>query len=200
MQLSIRTTAFAFLAVALAFVGCDTNEPDPINPEELITQVTITFTNAADGSDTVTIVASDSDGDGAGITFSPMSASLRQGATYNATIELRDTINNEDITEEIEEESEEHLFRYTLSPSTAGAVTITDSESDYTTEDENGAGDLLVGLAFNVAVDAAASGTGTLNATLFHFDDAPKTSSTATSDEIDVDIDFPVTFATVVAP
>ena len=196
MSTSIRTTAFAFLAVALAFVGCDTNEPDPINPEELITQVTLTFTNAADAADTITITASDPDGDGAGLTFSPVSASLRQGASYNATIELRDTINDTDITEEIEEESEEHLFRYALSPSSAGTVTITDSESDYTTEDENGAGDLLVGLAFDVAVDAGASGNGTLNTTLFHFDDAPKTSSTATSDEIDVDIDFPVTFET----
>ena len=32
-----------------------------------------------------------------------------------------------------------------------------------------------------------------MNAILYHFDDAPKTSSTATSDEIDVEVPFPVT-------
>ncbi|MDX1420240.1 MAG: hypothetical protein R3181_09760 [Rubricoccaceae bacterium] len=180
----IRNTTFAFLAVALAFAGCDTNEPDPIGPgeEELVTEVTLTLVNTADASDTVTITASDPDGDGAGITFSPSRAALQAGATYDGSIELRDTINDEDITEEVEEEAEEHLFRYTLAPS--GSVTVTD-------EDANG---FDVGLQFQVAVDAAAAGDGTLNVVLYHFDEEPKTGNDATSDEIDVDIDFPVMF------
>lgn len=189
-------TALA-LTVALTLTACDT--ATDVNPPELITEVTVTLTNTADASDTVTIVASDADGDGAGITFAPASVQLTPGATYEGSIELRDTINGEDITEEIEEEAEEHLFRYTVTPSGSGTAAITDTESDYVTGDENG-GDYLVGLDFEVTVAGGAMGVGTLNATLFHFDDDPKTGNSATSDEIDIDIDFPISFGTITAP
>jgi hypothetical protein len=179
-----RTASLGLFAAALAFAGCDTGEPDPINPEELITEVTLTLTNQADASDEVTITASDPDGDGAGLTFSPDHLHLTPGATYSGTITLLDTVNDEDITEEVEEEAEEHLFRYTLTPSGSGTVMITD-------EDANG---FDVGLAFELTVDADASGDGELNVVLYHFDEEPKTGNDATSDEIDVDIDFPVMF------
>lgn len=199
------TNPFTRGALALALLGslsltaCDSGEPDDdgAGEEELITQVTLTLTPTGGGS-AVTISASDPDGDGAGITFSPATLALTPGTTYDGTIELRDTINGEDITEEVEGEAEEHLFRYTLAPASAGTVTITDAESDYTSEDENG-GDFAVGLTFRVQTEAGASGTGTMNAVLYHFDEGPKTSSTATSDEIDVDIAFPVSFATPAA-
>ncbi len=189
-RLSGGTLGLALLAFS---AGCDSGEPEPINPEEFITDVTITLTNDADASDTVTITASDDDGDGAGLTFSPARISLRQGALYSGTIEISDEINDESITEEIEEEAEEHLFVYAVSPASAGEATITDTESDYVSGDENN-GDFNVGLAFNLGVNSAASGQGTLNATLYHFDEEPKTGNNATSDEIDIDIDFPVQF------
>ena len=192
-------------ALALALLGslsltaCDSGEPDDdgAGEEELITQVTLTLTPTTGGAP-VTISASDPDGDGAGLTFSPATLALRPGTTYDGTIELRDTINGEDITGEVEEEAEEHLFRYTLTPASAGTVTVTDTESDYTSVNENG-GDYAVGLAFRVVTASGASGTGTMNAVLYHFDDGPKTSSTATSDEIDVDVAFPVSFQSTAA-
>lgn len=190
-----RSLAALALLGSLSLTACDSGEPDDgAGEEELITQVSITLTNTADASDAVTITASDPDGDGAGLTFSPASVTLRPGATYTGSIELRDTINNEDITAEVAGEAEEHLFRYTFQPASAGTVTLTDRESDYTSVNENG-GDFAVGLAFRAAVASGASGMGTLNAVLYHFDDAPKTSSTATSDEIDIDIAFPVSFS-----
>jgi hypothetical protein len=187
------------LGLVLTTSACDSNEPDPDGPgeQEFITSVQIALTNTTDASDAVTITASDPDGDGAGIVFSPTSVTLRAGATYDAAIELRDDINDEEVTEEIGEEAEAHLFRYTLSPAGSGTVTITDRESDYVPagQDENGAGDLPVGLTFRVVVAGSAAGAGTFNATLFHFDEgAVKNSATATSDERDIDIDFPVTF------
>ncbi|MEM6288673.1 MAG: hypothetical protein AAF845_16160 [Bacteroidota bacterium] len=187
------------LVGALTLTACDSGEPDdgPGEPE-LITEVVVTLTNTADASDSVTITASDSDGDGANITFSPTSVTLRPGATYAGTIELNDTINNEEITEEIEEEAEEHLFLYAFAPASSGTITITDTESDYTSDDDNG-GNFLVGLTFEAAVSGNASGTGQLRAILYHFDDDPKTSSTDTSDEIDIDIDFPVSFVSPAA-
>lgn len=185
---------------ALTLTACDSGEPDDdgAGEEELITEVSVTLTNTADASDTVTITVSDPDGDGDGLTFSPSSVTLRPGATYAGSIKLRDTINDEDITEEVEEEAEKHLFRYAFDPASAGTISPTDAESDYTSENENG-GDYAVGLAFQAAVASGASGSGTLNAVLYHFDDAPKSGSTATSDETDIDIAFPVSFSAGVA-
>ena len=194
-----RFTSLAALAlvgaVPLTLTACSSGEPDDpgAGDEELITRVEVTLTNTSDAQDAVTIVASDPDGDGEGVTYSPASISLRPGATYSGTIELRDTVNDEDITAEIEDEAEEHLFAFSLDPASAGSITLTDTESDYTTEDDNN-GDFAVGLAFQIAVSANASSDGFLNARLYHFDDAPKTRNTATSDEIDVDVAFPVAF------
>jgi hypothetical protein len=191
----LRTLTAVALAGTLTLAACDSEPVDPPNEGELITEVTITLTNTASAADAHTITASDPDGDGAGITFSPTSVTLRPGATYSGAITLRNTIDNEDITEEIAgDESEEHLFRYTFNPATFGAVTLTDRESQYTTQNTNG-GDYAVGLAFSAVLADGITGSGTLNARLYHFDEGPKTSSTATSDEIDIDIDFPVTIA-----
>lgn len=186
-------------ALALALLGslsltaCDSGEPDDdgAGEQELITQATLTLTPSGGG--TALTVQANFDADGTNPTFTPARLALAPGTTYDGTIELRDTANGVDITDEIADEAEEHLFRYTLQPASAGTVTITDSESDYTSGDENG-GDYAVGLAFRVVTAAGASGTGTMNAVLYHFDEGPKTGSTATSDEIDVDVAFPVSF------
>lgn len=189
-----RGVAALALLGSLSLTACDSGEPDgSAGEEELITQVTLTLVNTADASDTVTIAASDPDGDGAGLTFAPASVALRPGASYDGTIELRDTINDEDITAEVQDEAEEHLFRYAFQPASAGTVGLIDLESRYVSTNDNG-GDYAVGLVFRAEVATGASGSGTLTAVLYHFDDAPKTSSTATSDEIDVDVAFPVTF------
>ena len=189
----LRPGALALVA-ALSLTACDSGQPDDdgAGEEELITQVTLSL-SPSDGGAAQTIQAN-FDADGNNPTFSPSTLTLRPGVSYDGSIQLRDTFNDEDITEEIEEEAEEHLFRYTLSPSSAGTVRITDTESDYSSENENG-GDFAVGLAFEVDVAPNASGTGMMEALLYHFDDAPKTSSTATSDEIDVEVEFPVAFA-----
>ncbi len=185
---SLRST-LVLLLVGLA--GCDATPADP-NPQELVTQVRITFTNTIDATDVVTITASDPDGDGADVTFSPASATLRAGATYSGSITLDDTVNGVSLTDEIRAEAEEHLFAYAFDPSAAATVTLTDRESDYTGEDTNG-GDFAVGLTFRVAVAATASGSSEMRAVLYHFDVVPKTSSTSTSDEADLDLPFPVT-------
>ncbi len=188
--LSRGATALALLA-SLTLTACDSGEPDgPPNEEELITQVAITLTNDDDAGDSVTITGTASDGEVID-TFTPSRITLRPGATYSGTIALDDTINNVDITDEVRDEADEHLFRYSFQPASGGTVTLTDSESDY----QSGGRDIAVGLTFQATVASGASGTGTLSAVLYHFDDAPKTSSTATSDEIDVDIAFPIQFA-----
>ena len=180
-------------AALLFFPACDSGEPGDVNPEELITEVTLTLTPVG-GGDALTITAADADGDGRDIVYTPSSLTLEGGTVYDGTITLRDGINDEDITEEIREEAEEHLFRYAFAPGDLGSVALTDVESDY--ENGNATGDdLAVGLRFRATVAADAAGSGDLVATLYHFDDAPKPSSSATSDEIDVDLEVPVMIA-----
>ena len=183
----------AVLGLLLAVSACDSNEPDPNAGEpELITRIRVTMTNAADAQDVQTVTALDADGSGDGFEITGALA-LRRGATYTGAITLDDTVNNVDITDEIGDEAEAHLFRYTVTPTSAATVTLTDRESEY---GANTGADLPVGLRFQVVVGAAAPASGQLNATLFHFEEGVvKSSGTATSDERDVDIDFPVTFA-----
>ena len=102
-----RAAAILAVGFGLTLSACDSNEPgdDGAGDQEFITQVRITMTNAAVASDVVTLTATDSDGDGAGLVFSPARATLRPGATYTATIALDDTINDESITGEIEAEA-----------------------------------------------------------------------------------------------
>lgn len=200
---TLKTTAVLalLLASSLSLTACDADPVTEPNDAELITEVTLRLTNSANPTDVLTIVASDPDGDGAGITFLPTSVALRPGVTYNGTIRLRNTIDNVDIGAEIEEEAEEHLFAYAFSPTTFGAVTLSDRESEYVTVNTNG-GDYAVGLRFAAVMRDGISGSGTLNARLYHFDSTPKTGNNATSDEIDIDIDFPVVVspAPTVAP
>ena len=188
-----RTAAALALAFGLTVSACDGNEPDDTaGDQEFITQVVLRFQNPANVEDVVIVTATDGDGDGDELTFATTGGALRAGVTYRGTIELNDTINSVSITQEIQGEAEEHLFRYAFDPAAAGTVVLTDRESGYGAQTGT---DLPVGLTFDLAVAPGATGTGTVNATLFHFEDAGKTSATSTSDERDIDIDFPVSFA-----
>ena len=192
-QIPAGRTVAAVLALSLAVSACDSNEPgDAAGDQEFVTQVVLRLQNPATSSDVVTVTATDADGDGGGLVFATTGGTLRAGVTYRGTIELNDTINSASITQEIQGEAEEHLFRYTVDPAAAGTVALTDREGDYGAQ--TGA-DLPVGLTFDLAVAPGATGTASVNATLFHFEDAArKTSATSTSDERDIDIDFPVSF------
>ena len=181
-----RTLVLAFVvAIGLVFAsGCDSEDPgDDAGESELITRVTLTLTPSGGGT-ALTAVASDPDGDGANLTIDNLT--LAAGTTYNGTIQLLDGINNEDITAEVEQESDAHQFWYTAEGGIASRVTVAISDTD-----ENS---LPVGLEFTVTVSSGAAATGTLNVVLSHYDDVVKNGTTR-SDESDIDIDFPVTIA-----
>lgn len=169
----------ALMLFPLVFTACDSTEPDEgPGEEELITKITLTLTA---GGNTVTASANDPDGDGNN--FQIDTINLASGTTYTGSIALADEINNEDITEEVEEEAEEHQFFYTVGGAAANRVTVT-----ITDEDANG---LPIGLAFTVAVSAGEAVNGTMRVVLGHYDDDPK-NGTDLSDETDVDVTFPI--------
>jgi len=175
-------TKFAFLLVcSLVLVACDSDDPDDDGPgeEELITRVTITLTPA--GGTAVTASATDADGDGAN--FQIETITLAANTTYTGTIEVADDINGEDITEEVEEEADEHQFFYTPSAGIADRISVAIDDTD-----SNG---LPLGLEFTVTVTDGAAATGTMQVVLSHYDEGPK-DGVNMSDESDVDVAFPI--------
>ncbi|WP_073087420.1 type 1 periplasmic binding fold superfamily protein [Winogradskyella jejuensis] len=147
---TFKLLAIPFLCLAL-FTSCsDDDNPTLVNEEEVITTMTIELTPTA-GGNTVTLQTRDLDGDGPNPPVIT-NGTLMANTTYNGSIELLDEtdLNNvEDITEEVEEEDDEHQFFFTT-----GLGTVA-----YADMDGNGN---PVGLSFTFTTGAAASGDFTV--------------------------------------
>ena len=175
---------FAFM---LLLAACDSTEPEAGGgEEEFFTEVTITL--SGDDGSTATATASDPDGDKANIVFTTLM--LKPGVTYTGALTLRDDINDEDVTGEIEEEAEAHLFFYTPEGGVTSRLTVTRLDTD--------ANDAPLGLEIRVAVSPGGAATGTLNVKLAHYENeddkqAAHTPANRPGSELDLDLDFPVT-------
>jgi hypothetical protein len=124
-----------FAAVALTFSSCKSDDPVPENEGEVITDVILKFTelNSA-GSPTGTPIevrATDPDGLELGNGPTIGTINLSRGKTYQMEVSLFNSIENEDITVEIEEEKEEHQFFF-LGKAFTGTAILT-----YTYDDED---------------------------------------------------------------
>ena len=179
---------FSVIVISSVFYSCkdkdkDPSNPAPINPQELITTVKLTLTDASDSNNTFTVQWKDSDGPG---TLTPVidTLLLDTSKTYNAVVSVLDETKSpvDDITKEIKEEAEAHQFFYTLSSNLSGRVSITRTDKDLN--------NLPVGLELQLSTTAGTSAQGTLNVVLSHYDGVPKTASP--SAESDIDITFPV--------
>lgn len=148
-----------FFVAGLLFTACSDDDggdnPDPVNEEEVITTMNITLTPMGGGT-AVTFSSQDLDGDGpnAPVITAP---NLAGNTTYNATIEILNETESpaEDITEEIEEEDDEHQFIFEITGSLASA-TATDTDGDGNP----------VGLSFDLVTNTA--GSASLTVTLRH--------------------------------
>lgn len=175
-----RPFAAAFLLAApLLFASCsDNSDPEPEDDNELITTVRYTLTPVSGGT-AVTADWKDIDGDGG---TAPTIGTLRlaPNTAYTGTVTFLDETKTpvEDTTEEVREESDEHLVIYTPSPISLMTVTRTD-------KDDNG---LDVGLSTTVQTGAAASGT--LQIQLRHQPEGKDGTSAPGSD--DANVTFPV--------
>lgn len=157
MKNKFKFLAFAALLI-VSISACKKDELPDVNEDELITTVTLKFTNTAVASDVVTVTARDIDGDGGN---PPVigTINLRSNATYS--LEVFEILNEtespaEDIKEEVEEEDDEHLLVYTPTPTGLVTVNITDRDVN----------NLPVGLLGTVRTTSVA--TGTLRVELRH--------------------------------
>jgi hypothetical protein len=115
--------------------GCKKDEdlvpvPLPINEPELITTLKLEFTDSSNTSNKVTVIFKDPDGDGGNEPTQFDSLKLQANKTwFFETTLLNESVNPpENITEEILEEADDHLFVYSLSGINS-TVQITDKDS-----------------------------------------------------------------------
>lgn len=161
--------------------GCDKDDDNtPDNEQELITTVSLTFTPATGSPSTFT--AKDLDGDGGNApTIQPVT--LKANTDYTLTVGFADDSKSpaENITEEVKEESNEHLV----------CLVGTSAMPSPTIQDKDDAGKNL-GLTSKFKTGAA--GTGTLKITLKHEPDKNSANACSTG-ETDVEQTFNVTIS-----
>jgi hypothetical protein len=188
--LTLLLLSFVFL-----YTSCTSEDPEEENEEELITDVTLKFTEVNSSGVAIgtpfNFKAVDNQGLGLG-TPNIETINLGKGKRYLLEITLFNSIENEDVTKEIKEEADEHQF-YFLGTAFVGSPILS-----YTYADE---GDELVGLrgyiqvvqnpGFNNATfrlvlrhDLNKSFTGANNPSFENFIQA--------GGETDLDIDFPI--------
>lgn len=142
-------------AFGLTFSSCKSDDPVPENEGELITDVTLKFTElnpAGEPTGTpIEVVASDPDGLELGIGPTIGTITLSRGKTYRMEISLFNSIENEDITEEIRTEKEEHQFFFLGSAFTGTAILT------YTYDDEDLDGNPvgLIGIVQTIGFNSA---------------------------------------------
>lgn len=152
-----------FLSMTIALSGilssCDEpKEPEVENEEELITTVTLQFTNNLDTTDVREFIFKDVDGPGGSdpTQFDTVRLDAAGDYTMNVFFLNESVTPAEDITVEVQEEAVDHQLFFTVDPSTLMTITYGDF-------DING-GDI----GLENFVIAGAAGTGTLQVVLKH--------------------------------
>jgi len=169
---------------SLLFITCKKDDPEIINEEELITTLTYTLTPTGGGT-TVSLSFQDLDGDGGNAPIIT-GGMLAANQTYTGVVTLLNEAASpaENITEEIEEEDEDHQFFF--------QSTLSDVNIEYNDQDANRN---PVGLNTTLTTGAAASGT--IGIILRH---EPDKAAAGVSDgnienaggETDIEITFPI--------
>ena len=110
---------YALLAIPFLYFSCDDDNdtPEPINEEEVITTMIVTLVNHQNGSDVVTMQTQDLDGDGPNAPVLTVSGPLTAGTSYAGSVQFLNEMEDpaEDITEEVQEEDDEHQVFFSAS-------------------------------------------------------------------------------------
>ncbi len=196
---SIRLLITGILISSMALLsGCEDDDPKKEDTPELITEATLTFTPTGGGT-TVTDTATDPDGEGVQDLTVDGPINLVTNKAYTLTIELinglADPSEEEyDITAEVEEEGDEHMFFFGWTnnvfsnPTGNGNIDTRADAVNYNDEDENG---LPLGLSTSWTT-AAATASGTFRVILKHQPDLKSATSSSNTGESDIDLTFTI--------
>lgn len=184
MKKNMLKLAFAIVLVS-SFISCNEDDDAPriINEEELITTVEYTLVNDADASNVVVFNSEDSDGpDGPNPPNNIVTGMIQSGATYTGSVLFlnKTEFPAEDITEEVQEEDEDHEVFY-LSP-------LTGLQIDKLDRDPNGNP-----LGLRTSFTASAAGMSNLTIVLRHLPNKPN-DGTLTNAGGDTDTEVTFTF------
>ena len=177
----LATVLFTLL---LASCSKDNETPEVVNEEELITTLTVTLVPDIDPTGSIIVLTTrDLDGDGPNEPVVTVSSNLTAGVAYNGTIELLDETKSpaDNITEEVEEEADEHQFFYTIGSGLDVTATATNLDSE---------GNLL-GTEFELTANTASSGS--LTFTLRHEPTKPNDGLSSAGGETDIAATFSIT-------
>ena len=185
------------LFLLIGFSNCDTDDPEKEDAPELITKVTLTFTPEGDG-DIITVSATDPDGDGVKDIEADGPVDLLPNTSYTLSLALINELAQPtdpayNITEEIEEEADEHMFFFGWTndvfadPSGNGNIDSRSDPLNYEDEDDNG---LPVGL--NTSWTSGEPSSGTFRIILKHQPDLKSNTSDSETGETDLDVMFTI--------
>ncbi|QRR03509.1 hypothetical protein [Dyadobacter sandarakinus] len=171
------------LGLSILFAQCKDSGEDlePDDENELITSVTLKFTEA--GTNTVTSFSyKDADGDGGNAPTAFDTIALKPNASYTLTAAFLDESKNpvENITEEIAEKANEHLLVYTPAPSSLLIYTYGDKDAN----------NYPIGLTGTVKTGAA--GAGTLKVQLRHQPGTKNGTTSPGSDDVNLDFNLKI--------
>ncbi len=192
-------TMMVALASLLMLASCDDDDPEKENVPELITKATLIFTPAGGGT-AVTATATDPDGEGVQDIEVDGPINLTAGTTYSLAIELINELvdpsdEEHNISEEVEEEADEHMFFFgwtnsVFSDPTGDGNIGAGNRNDpvnYNDEDDDGR---PLGLSTTWTTGTAASGT--FRVILKHQPDLKSDTSDSETGESDIDVTFTI--------
>lgn len=186
------------LIIGILFLfGCESTDPGKEDTPELITKVTLTFTPAGGGT-AVTATASDPDGEGVKDIEVDGAINLSASTTYTLTVslinELAEVSSPEyNITDEVEEEGDEHMFFYAWTgnvfsdPTGNGNIDSRTDVVNYNDEDVDG---LPIGIATTWTTGTVSSGT--FRIVLKHQPGLKTVTSDVEVGETDLDVEFEI--------
>lgn len=189
---------FLVLMLGLLIAGCESDDPQKEDTPELITKATLTFTPVGGGT-AVTATATDPDGEGVQDIAVDGAINLTAGVNYTLSLslinELAEVTSPEyNITEEVEEEGDEHMFFFAWTgdvfsdPTGNGNIDNRADAVNYEDEDEGG---LPIGIVTSWTAGAASS-SGTFRVVLKHQPDLKTETSGSDTGESDLDIEFEI--------
>lgn len=149
----LKFFAIAIAGLTLTLNACKKDSLPDIKEEELITTISLTFTNTTNSADVRTITWKDVDGNGGNAPVIS-SLSLKTNAVYNVAVTsvLNETVTPAgDVRAEVIKEKDEHLFVYKV----AGANI---AFNNFDVDSKN----LAVGLTARATTTTASTGTFTI--------------------------------------
>ena len=204
MKIYFKILILLLITGSLIFLNsCKNDDPEPENVPELITKVTLKFTQAGGGS-VVTVTATDPDGEGVQDIKVDGPINLIKGTQYTLSLDLINGLYKPgdagyNITTEVEEESDEHQFFFRfiegVFSSPTGTGNIKDNASstagsiNYLDKDVN---NLPLGISTSWKSSNTAVSNKSFRLVLKHQPGIKSTASTSLDGESDLDISFVV--------